>query len=417
MRLIQKFIIGSSFVLLAMVALGVIVQSMSDDAKAQTQASDSFALAYSARFVGDDEITRIIVDFTRTPKLNIFYMELPNRLVVELENGAFQVENAHEISTVGLINSARAGSITKTKARLVLSLLNPATIASQEIQLFDGSTRQRLVLELAKIDQSEFQSKINAQKQLLGKSGGVAKKGDRVRPPQKRQGEFTIIIDPGHGGIDGGAVGQKKTLEKNVTLAVANLIGQYLPGAGPFNTVFTRKDDVFVSLKERLAITKRNRADLMISLHADTLKQKHVRGATIYTLAKKASDRLSAQLASSENLADLVAGLAAPQSKDEVTDILADLTLRETTKFSKAFSGILKNRMAEKVTMIKNPQRAASFAVLKNLEVPSVLLELGYLSNKDDEILFNDPQWQDKAALQIVAAIADFFKNRSPTSN
>ncbi len=167
-----------------------------------------------------------------------------------------------------------------------------------------------------------------------------------------------------------------------------------------------------MSLRERQKFAQRQNADLMISIHADSLRQLFVRGATVYTLAKKATDALSQEIADSENLADIVAGLAAPEAQDDVTDILADLTLRETTRFSHHFSSLLVERMASEVAMIRNPQRAASFAVLKNAEIPSVLVELGYLSNDEDEKLLSDKEWQSKVAGIVASAIKAFFANR-----
>ena len=382
----------------------------------ETSVTTGLTTAYDARIVGDNAVTRIIIDFDKKPDLRFFYMQRPNRLIVELDRGAFRLAK-ERLETVGLINLARFGSITSEKARMVLSLTQPASIVSQDIQTFDDSTRQRLVLELQSVNEVDFAETVKSQQALLGASGGIVKKGERVRKAAKKAGVFTIVIDPGHGGIDGGAVGNSNTLEKNVTLKMAQLIAEQLKQISSFQIVFTRQDDVFISLKERLNFIKRQNADLVISLHADTLRQDYVRGATIYTLAKKASDKLAAQVESSENLTDIVAGLAAPDAREEVTDILTDLTLRETTRFSRAFSEQLRMMLQDKVIMIKNPQRSASFVILKNPDVPGVLLELGYLSNKLDEALLNDPLWYENIARQVSLAIFNFFKSRMPTAN
>ena len=183
---------------------------------------------------------------------------------------------------------------------------------------------------------------------------------------------------------------------------------------GPFDVVLTRDEDVFVSLRQRVDFTRTAQADLFISIHADSLSQRRVRGSTIYTLSKKASDRLSASLAVSENLSDLVAGLALPEEEEVVTDILVELTARETIRFSRHFSGILAGTLKNGITLIKNPQRYAAFGVLKAPEVPSVLLELGYLSNKEDEKLMNSKLWQAKVARLVSEAVLKFFKPRLP---
>lgn len=369
----------------------------------------------SARIVGDKSATRIILEFSDKPKYHLFYMEKPNRFVVELENGKVDFGDDVALNAVGLVINTRYGAITSTKSRIVFSLDGPAQLSNQDLQPINDTDAFRLILELAPIKQSEFSSLIKKQISLLGASGGTVIKGGRVRTSNKKEGVFTIVIDAGHGGIDGGAIGSRKSLEKVITLKMAKLIGVALQKAGPFKVAYTRKQDVFVSLKQRLNFTKRQQADLMISLHADTLKQKYVRGATVYTLAKKASDKLAAEVAASENLSDIVAGLAAPNAKDDVTDILAELTLRETTRYSRSFSKALVNKLKGKVNLIKNPQRSASFAVLKSPDVPSVLVELGYLSNSKDEALLTSDKWQKTAVKQIVATVLSFFQNRINT--
>lgn len=377
--------------------------------------NDKF-IAQSARIVGDKSATRIILEFNNKPKYRLFYMQKPNRFVVELDNGKFGLSNDKGLSSVGLVINARFGAITSTKSRIVFSLDEPARLSSQDLQFNDQTGVARLILELQPVKQSEFANLIEKQISLLGASGGTVIKGGRVRGPKKKEGVFTIVIDAGHGGIDGGAIGSRKSIEKHITLKIAKQIGAELKKAGPFKVAYTREEDVFVSLKQRLNFTKRQQADLLISLHADTLKQTYVRGATVYTLAKKASDKLAAEVAASENLSDIVAGLAAPEAKDDVTDILADLTLRETTRFSKKFSTALVNKLKGKINLIKNPQRAASFAVLKSPDIPSVLVELGYLSNKKDEALLTSDKWQKTAVKQIVATIYSFFQPRLNTS-
>lgn len=392
----------------------LLVKQLSSHSYAQEQIDNAVGTVavQSARIVGDKSTTRIIFEFDKKPDFHLFYMEKPNRLVFEVDNGNFLLDDNTKLDAVGLVVNARYGAITTTKSRMVFSLGGPAKISSQTLKAIEQNNLHRLVLELSSVKQEAYSKLVEQQTALLGSSGNAVVKGNRVRSTKKKEGVFTIVIDPGHGGIDGGAVGSKKTVEKHITLKIAKLVGTELEKVGPFKVAYTREKDVFVSLKQRRSFTKRQQADLLISLHADTLKQKYVRGATIYTLAKKASDSLAAEVAESENLSDIIAGLAAPEAKDEVTDILAELTLRETTRFSKAFSKALISKMKGKINLIKNPQRSASFVVLKNPDVPSVLVELGYLSNRKDEALLSSNKWQKIAANQIVATILSFFETR-----
>ena len=364
-----------------------------------------------------DGETALLLKFDGKPDYRLFFMDRPDRLVLEFNKITLGFDSRFAARTGGLVQQLRFGSITADRSRLVVALSAAAEIRQQALEADAETGRYSLRLVLGGIEQALFSKRVTEQQALLGSSGEAVVKGGRVRSGPKREGYFTIVLDPGHGGIDGGAEGRTtKTAEKDVTLSVARQLGPVLEKAGPFHVAYTRDDDVFVSLRERQAVARRENADLMISIHADALRQTYVRGATIYTLADKASDALAQQVADSENLADVVAGLAAPEESDVVTDILADLTLRETTHFSRAFSLMLVRKMRDRVNLINNPQRAASFAVLKNAEVPSVLLELGYLSNSKDEHLMADPRWQSKVAGIVSEAVAEFFAGRQPRS-
>lgn len=372
-------------------------------------------LGYHAEFQKIDDNWKLSVRFDGIPKTRIFLMDSPRRVVFELENAKFSLNDTVTSIENEMVETLRFGAVTSDKSRMVLTLKEPFDIVEKTLGKEEGSDRHSLDIVFTKVTPNDFSAKVDEQQALLGTSGEVVIKGDRVRAGPKKSGIFHVVLDPGHGGIDGGSKGRKTgILEKEITLKISKKIGDLIEEAGPFEVSYTREEDVFVSLRERKKFAQRQNADLMISIHADSLKQLFVRGATIYTLAKKATDALSQEIADSENLADVVAGLAAPDSQDDVTDILADLTLRETSRFSLHFSTLLVERMASEVAMIKNPQRAASFAVLKNAEVPSALVELGYLSNEEDEKLLNDSAWQDKVAVIVASAVKAFFANKQP---
>ena len=224
--------------------------------------------------------------------------------------------------------------------------------------------------------------------------------------------QFKIVLDPGHGGIDGGATGHSKTVEKSVVLDFVLKLQEELEKDSSFNVILTRDSDSFIGLRDRIAIVRRNKADLLISVHADTLNQKYIRGATIYTLSDEGSDELSRILARKQNKADLVAGLSLPSFKPVVTDILIDLTRRETEKYSVFFAGLMVQNLKNKVKLIHNPHRSANFFILKAPEIPSILFELGYLSNRKDEALMKSPEWQKKAVISAKLAVEAFFAPR-----
>jgi N-acetylmuramoyl-L-alanine amidase len=233
-----------------------------------------------------------------------------------------------------------------------------------------------------------------------------------------------IVIDPGHGGVDPGAVGpsiagQPPVLEKTVVLAVSKLLAATLLARGRYEVVLTRSGDTFVPLEQRAAQSRRLGADLFISIHADSVaanaNAQGVRGATVYTLSDEASDGQARRLADKENAADQAGGLpiAAKLDNDQVRNILVDLMRRETSEFSAEFRSTVVAELSRRIAMARDPQRAAAFKVLKQTEVPAVLIELGYMSNAQDQKLLQSAAWQSQVAGSIAAAIDDFFTRRA----
>lgn len=397
----------------AMVALTLILLALAamTAAPSRSQPAIEPAIAYSGRIVGDDISTRLFVDFDRKIEPRQFFMDGPPRLVIDAPKILFRLSDSATLAGAGLVAAARYGAVSANRSRIVLTLNGPAKMARFEVvELEQG--RFRLVADLAPDSAEGFAAAIAAALPQTGQSGGVATKGDRVRPSAKTPGRFVVVLDPGHGGIDGGAKGAAGTQEKELTLRVARLIGDRIAAAGPFDVKYTREDDVFVALSQRVAYARRHRADLAISIHADSVRQDFVRGATVYTLSKSASDELAGEIAHGENLADLVAGLEVDQGDDVLADILADLTARETALFSKGFSRVLTGRLEKRMTLIKNPQRSAAFKVLRSGEVPAVLLEIGYLSNAEDEKQMTDPAWQEALGKEVANAVLGFFAER-----
>ena len=369
------------------------------------------AVAFGGRMLGDNQSVRLIVELDRKVETTPFYMDNPLRLVIDMSKTVFRFQEPELIKPRGLVKDFRFGTMARGNSRMVISLKSTAKISQQEI-ISTGNGRFRLTLDIEEIDENSFYKLIASQRKTVGKSGNVATKGDRLVVTKKRAGRKTIVLDPGHGGIDGGANGKKGTIEKDITLAAALKVEEALKSTGKFDVYLTRRDDHFISLKERVKFTIRKQADLFISIHADTLDQKSVRGATIYTLSNEASDELSRKLAESENRADLIAGLAGEKIQDEVVDILADLAARETKKFSVRFAKKVVEVFRNEIHLIKNPHRRAAFGVLKDPNVPSVLLELGYLSNAKDEELLNSDKWRAKLARNLTQATTLYFSGR-----
>ncbi len=369
-------------------------------------------VAFSGNIAGDTASTRFFLDFDQNLSVKTFYMDKPNRLIIDLDEAVFNLGEENKLEPRGLISAVQYGRISKGRSRIVLSLAAPVEIIKASLKKRLDEESFRFLLDLDSTDEETFANLLQQQQLTLGSSGNIAAKGDRVIQKKKQEGRFTIVLDPGHGGIDGGAVGRNGAQEKNIVFEFAKVVKEKLEKAGPFDVLMTRDEDKFVSLRERLDFGRRLKADLFISIHADSLKQRFVRGSTIYTLSKKASDKLSERLAESENSVDLVGGLAVEEEVEAVVDILVDLTTSETKRFSRRFSSILVKNLGSEIKLIKNPQRSAAFGVLKAPEVPSVLIELGYLSNQEDEKLLQSDEWRGKASEALVRSVYEFFKSR-----
>ncbi|MBO6946684.1 MAG: N-acetylmuramoyl-L-alanine amidase [Rhodospirillales bacterium] len=231
-----------------------------------------------------------------------------------------------------------------------------------------------------------------------------------MKPPVPGQAQKrVIVIDPGHGGVDPGAIGVSGIYEKHITLAAARDLKRYLEATGRFDVKLTRDRDIFIRLRGRIERAREMKADLFISLHADTIRNRGVRGLSLYTLSERASDKEAAQLAERENKADLIAGIDLTHESAEVTNILIDLAQRETMNQSAKLAALLVDELDGRVNILRNPHRFAGFAVLKAPDIPSVLIELGFLSNKEDERQLRSKSHRRKLAQSIAGAVDRYF--------
>jgi N-acetylmuramoyl-L-alanine amidase len=360
-------------------------------------------LAYSARIAGDDARTRIVLDFDQKPDFEVRYIASPDRIVIDLPATAFGF-SADALAPTGLFSDIRFGSMDDRSARLVLTAARPARLVTAEAVQNEDGKGFRLVLDAELVPQQDFVALVAAQAWTPAASPPPIDPAQT--PVDPAASEFVIAIDAGHGGIDTGATGAaSKTAEKDITLAFAKVLYEKLGKQAGIRAVMTRDTDRFLSLSERVVIARQKGAQLLISLHADTLRQSDIRGATVYTISDKASDHMAAQLAERENFSDTLGGVAMPAETAEVNDILLDLTRRETQAFSISLAQAVVGSFEGQISLINNPHRHAGFRVLQAPDMPSILLELGFLSNKDDEKLLLDPAWRDKVADLLVEAI------------
>ena len=220
-----------------------------------------------------------------------------------------------------------------------------------------------------------------------------------------------IVIDPGHGGIDPGST-SGRIFEKHITLAAAREMKKYLESLGRYKVFLTRTKDMFIRLRKRRTIARNYKADLFVSLHADAIRNKNIRGLSIYTLSEKASDREAAYLAEQENKSDLIAGIDLSNESKEVANILIDLAQRETMNESSRLAYELVKYIRKFSRTLSNAHRFAGFAVLKSPDVPSILIEMGFLSNRRDEKVLSNPASRAKLARVIGDAIDFYFRKR-----
>jgi len=357
-------------------------------------------LAFAARVAGDEARTRIVIDFEKKPEFSVHYVSAPERIIVDLPATAFGFP-ADDLAARGLFKDIRYGTMDERSARIVLTASRPVKLAVANVQANDNGSF-RLVLDAEMTTKETFANLVKTQDWA---NPSVAQP-DPLAMVDEQDNVFTVAVDAGHGGIDNGATGAgTKTPEKTITLGFAKLLAEKLNKIDGVKAFLTRDDDTFLSLSERVTVARQGKADLFISLHADTLGQKDIRGATVYTLSDKASDRMAENLAQRENLSDELAGFSIQAGPPEVADILLDLARRETQAFSIALASNVVNSFEGQIGLINNPHRYAGFQVLRAPDIPSVLLELGFLSNPEDEKQLLDEAWRGKVTDRIADAV------------
>ncbi|MGQ3213983.1 MAG: N-acetylmuramoyl-L-alanine amidase [Shinella sp.] len=371
-------------------------------------ASAAPLLAFSARMAGDDARTRLIIDFDRKPEFKVHYVANPYRVLIDLPETDFGIK-AEQLEARGIFSEIRYGTMAAGRSRIVLTASRPVGVVLAEVQEEQGAASYRLVIDAAIVTDQVFQGQMEKQSWQEASAPTAAEQTPVMLPGSKADGPFVIAVDAGHGGIDNGARGGvTKTEEKHVTLAFAQQLADALNKVPGTRAFLTRQKDEFLSLSQRVQLARSEGANLLISIHADTLKQKDTRGATVYTISDKASDSLAASLAERENLSDQIAGISFVDEPAEVADILLDLTRRETQAFSINLAQSVVSAFKDEVMLINNPHRHAGFRVLTAPDVPSILLELGFMSNKDDEQLLIDPAWQKKVAGLVAKAVEQY---------
>jgi N-acetylmuramoyl-L-alanine amidase len=353
--------------------------------------------AIGVRFTPVGEAFEVAIAFTKVPRYSIFTLVGPDRVVIDLDQVAFRFP---EESRGGPVQAVRAGLFQPGTSRMVLDLVSPYGVGSLSEVVESGELVLQLVPQ-SRGDAIERSGKVIASTRLPGET--AASPAPKPAPP------VVIAIDPGHGGVDPGAIGTRGTFEKTVTLAFARALKARIEQSGRFKAMLTRQGDQFLKLRDRIAVARKAGARLFISLHADSHRDRGFRGASVYTLSEDASDAEGAALAARENKSDLIGGVDLTHENEVVASILIDLAQRETKNFSVQFASMALAQLGQETKLIRNTQRFAGFAVLKSPDIPSVLVELGYLSNPNDEKQLLSPKFQARLAEAIARAVQDYF--------
>lgn len=374
------------------------------------------------------EKTRIVIELSRKADFRAFLLHNPERLVIDLP--AFDWRTSMPSTNNGnLVGAIRNGILQPGISRIVIDLKDDVDLKSAFFLPAGTNISDRVVIDIVRANGGYDPAKDRMFGKLTAQGGRQTPQSPPayvLTPPSKPVPQTAtatpppptpsigpkpiIVIDAGHGGGDPGAVSPNGAKEKTVTLAAAQELKRQLEATGRYRVHLTRSSDTFIKLQDRVKIGRKNEADLFISLHADSIDKPGVSGASIYTLSNTASDAQTEKLAARENQADLIAGVDLSHEDKQVANILIDLAMRDTMNQSKFFANtVVKQANNKGIKLLDKPHRYAGFAVLKAPDVPSVLIEMGFMSNKKEANQLSSPEYRKKLVGTIVSGIDTYF--------
>ncbi len=408
----------------------------------------AFALdVRDVRFGMHPDKTRMVLDLSQRADFRVFVLADPYRMVLDLpdfEWSAAQIKPP----TGGGVKDIRQGRLKPGVGRVVLDLDQPVAIKSAFLLPAAQGLPDRLIVDFASVSAAAFA-------QYKGKIVGPLDVDDEValsaaatapssapseasappaavhqasirgmvipqrKPAVSKWGKKPlIVIDAGHGGADPGAIGSNGVFEKNVTLAMALTLKKQMEATGRYEVALTRDRDVYIRLHKRVAFARARDADMFISLHADSIGKSSVRGASIYTLSEKASDAQTERLAHKENRADLIAGVDLSVEDEVVANILVDLAMRDTMNQSNFLANTVVSTIRSKgVRVLENSHRSAGFAVLKAPDIPSILIEMGFMSNPQEAKMLAQSSYREKLAAALLSGVDAYFNKLKKNGN
>ena len=338
---------------------------------------------------------RLVIDGSASFSYDAFLLDNPNRLVIDVKNA--KLSKNHKLEKNKLVDELRFGDLANNGKRIVFVLKKNANIKKKFVlEPGGGQKNWRLVIDLSMDGEVNNKSVVSSNS---AKNNSVVKK------------KKVVVLDPGHGGKDPGAIGRSfRTYEKNITLSMGKELKRMLETKG-YKVYMTRSTDIFIPLRRRVQIARQYHADLFISIHADSTVNRKAQGFSIYTLSETASDKEAEALAERENKADIIDGMDFSDNSPEINDVLISLSQNDCRNKSSKFATYVVNEVKRNVKLVNNAHKFAGFAVLKAPDVPSVLLEMGYLSNYTEEKQLRQPQYRKKLAQYMVKAVDRYFKD------
>ena len=359
------------------------------------------------------ERARLVVDLAARTEFSFVSMSGPDRLAVDVRAATMSVPepSGKPGGEEGMISEYLVEQAGPDRVRTTLTLSAPAQVQQAYVLAAFEDQPARLVVDIIPATAEEFAANVA---KALEVSSAVAPAVTASSTPAGGSElplatKPLVVLDPGHGGIDSGAETAKGIKEKDIVLAFTLRLQELLVDSGRFDVALTRDDDTFLRLEERVALARANKADIFISIHADSFQQPQIRGASVYTRDENATDVLDKVLADNENKTDVIAGFSMPQMAPQVVDILLDLMRREMRHHSFSLAQSIVHQLEPSVELRRFPVRQADFFVLQAPDVPSVLVELGFLSNADDMANLMQGDWQDRTAEALARGISTYF--------
>lgn len=359
---------------------------------------------------------RIVFEADSSFEYKAFLLTEPKRLVVDVYNT--HVKDNLQSDENNLIAGTRIGKLDGNDKRIVFDLKKPVLIKKAFMLKPQSNMKWRFVVDVVLTSERDFNAKAGmkyavtsnlAPETKVASSSGSWFAGKADKPSKARK--KIVVLDPGHGGKDPGAIGvYGKTYEKNITLAMGKELKSILEKQG-YKVYLTRSTDIFIPLRQRVKIAQQYKADLFMSIHADSALNRNAKGLSVYTLSETASDKEAAALAERENKVDIIGGIDFSENSREINDILISLSQTDSRNKSSKFAGYMVNEMKKSVKLVDNTHRFAGFAVLKAPDIPSALLEMGYLSNRQEEKLLKQSSYRKKLANSVATAINKYFND------